>query len=181
MMLERVKAWYNKAYSQGKRNLDALPQHIFFYRDGVSESQLAMVWDKELPQIRSACNLSSGSLQNLTASWSPSITLFVVTKRHHARFFPNTNPQEPSETAPNNIKDAWAENLKSGTLIDTKVVAPSRTEFYLQSHHNLIGTARSSYYILIQNESGLSLEELEEVVSYIPVQNMRYPNLSRFG
>ncbi|CAG8960888.1 hypothetical protein HYFRA_00002425 [Hymenoscyphus fraxineus] len=164
MMVERIKAWSHKASKAGKSGGNALPKHIFFYRDGVSESQLAMVLDKELPQIRSACNYFSSN--STSPKWSPTITLFVATKRHHARFFPKTDPKKPLPGPGKREEwDAWKENLKSGTLIDTSVVAPSRSEFYLQSHHNLLGTARSSYYILLKNESGLSFKQLEEATN----------------
>ncbi|CAG8983832.1 hypothetical protein HYALB_00005470 [Hymenoscyphus albidus] len=122
-----------------------------------------MVLDKELPQIRSACNYFSSN--GTSPKWSPTITLFVAIKRHHARFFPKTNPEKPPSQGRREEWEAWKENLKSGTLIDTNVVAPSRSEFYLQSHHNLLGTARSSYYILLKNESGLSFKQLEEATN----------------
>lgn len=56
----------------------SFPEKLLIYRDGVSEGQYQMVLDQELPQLRDACKSVGVKLQ---------ITLIVVGKRHHTRFY----------------------------------------------------------------------------------------------
>ncbi|CAG8982772.1 hypothetical protein HYALB_00001053 [Hymenoscyphus albidus] len=127
MMVERLKSWKN-------RNGSPLPEHILFYRDGLGESQYGMVLKKELPQIERAIKefreneAIESSLQN------PKITLVVVGKRHHTRFFPALQPPDRLEY-----------NLEGGSVIDSGVIDPKRFNFYLQSHDSPLGTAKSAH------------------------------------
>ena len=86
LMLEtRLKTWQSE---HGER----LPDNLLIYRDGVSESQYNAVLDKELDKLRDTCGTMRGG-------WVPKITLIIVGKRHHPRFFKqtgqnaSTNPQ----------------------------------------------------------------------------------------
>jgi eukaryotic translation initiation factor 2C len=129
------------------------PQHILFYRDGVSESQYGMVKLEELQRIRDGC-VEAFRQQGQNIENIPKITLLVVGKRHHARFYPKS-PAVPGQNTP------------SGLVVDTVVVNPTYADFYLQSHDSPIGTAKSAHYVVIENESGYTLDALEEVVSFI--------------
>lgn len=152
MMRER----FGRYLEAGKR----MPEHILFYRDGVSESQFGMVKEDELPQIEQAVKdiKSREAFKNKPAAqaWDPKITMIVVGKRHHARFFPAT-------------ADATAlgqsGNCQPGTVVDTKVVTPDQFSFYLQSHDSPMGTAKSGHYVVIANGSGYSRDELYRIVS----------------
>ena len=73
-MQERLGLWISK-HSQG-------PDNILIYRDGVSESQYKTVLEEELKQIREACQAIYGPRP------PPEITIVVVGKRHHTRFYP---------------------------------------------------------------------------------------------
>lgn len=55
------------------------PQHIFYYRDGVSESEFKAIKLQEAKQIK----------EFMTERGQPGckITLIVAIKRHHTRFF----------------------------------------------------------------------------------------------
>ena len=146
MIEERVWAYF--------QNMRQLPQHILFYRDGVSESQFGMVSLEELPLIRRGCN-NAGARANAGANWSPRITLLVVGKRHHTRFYP-INPDRPEQPGA---------NLSSGLVVDRVVTSPWRADFYLQSHDSALGSAKSAHYIVIENESNYFMDELQELVS----------------
>lgn len=50
------------------------------------------------------------------------ITVVVVGKRHHVRFFPNSNDADRSGNCP------------AGTVVDKDIVHPTEFDFYLQSH-----------------------------------------------
>jgi hypothetical protein len=85
MLVEALRAWY-------KKNSE-LPANILFYRDGVSDSQFAMVKNRELVSIREACDEAGQNIGDV--DYKPKITLIVCGKRHHTRFFPSeTNTDE---------------------------------------------------------------------------------------
>lgn len=138
-MRERLKVYYEW------QDPKALPRHIIFYRDGVSESQYGEVRQKELPQIRKAC-------RDLAASYGqpvPSICLVIVAKRHYARFY----------DAPSSNK-----NILSGVIVDEEVVAPKQFNFYLQAHDSPIATALNAHYVVLEDESGYEADELQRLV-----------------
>lgn len=134
-------------------NNNSLPEHILFYRDGVSESQYGMVVNDEIPLIK-AGSRAAGARGGKGNSWCPKITLLVVGKRHHTRFFP--------KLAKN---DKYNNNLQSGLVIDSGIITPNHFSFYLQSHDSALGTARSAHYIVIINESNYTTESIQETVS----------------
>ena len=96
MMQERLKLWINKN--------ERVPAKILIYRDGVSEGQYKTVLEDELSQIREACEEVYGK------SPQPKISIVVVGKRHHTRFY-------PTDVA---IADAKG-NPKNGTVVDRGV------------------------------------------------------------
>lgn len=142
-MFERLRAFCQKA---GK-----LPDHILFYRDGVSESEFGMVTLKELPLIEKGCR-AAGEEFGKHPDWLPRITLLVVGKRHHTRFYPMRSAGK------------MMDNFQAGLVVDTVVVSPDKNDFYLQSHDSALGTARSAHYIVLHNTSNYTLNELQEVV-----------------
>ena len=73
MLSEHLTYWYEKHQEY--------PEKLLIYRDGVSEGQYQMVLDEELPQLRAACKSVYGEKK------PPCITLIVVGKRHHTRFY----------------------------------------------------------------------------------------------
>ena len=66
---------------------NALPDNLLIYRDGVSESQYKAVLEEELVALTSSCELLYGS------RGLPRITLIIVGKRHHTRFFKKGGPE----------------------------------------------------------------------------------------
>ena len=167
MMKERVLAW------QAKSQMDAdlkkagwkaqLPDRILFYRDGVSESQYGMVLHEEKDQIMRRCQAAfdalckNGNIPKVAKVWGPKLTLVVVTKRHHARFYPwmvfvNDDPQNDK-------------NLDYGTVVDTQVITPYNWSFYLQSHDSQLGTARSALYVVIWDDCKYTPSDLHKFVS----------------
>ncbi|KAF7911733.1 uncharacterized protein EAE98_011848 [Botrytis deweyae] len=145
MVEERLEAYYQR----NRR----LPKHILFYRDGVGETQYGMVLREELPQVRVACMRMATKYDGN----SPLITLLVVGKRHHARFFPEIPLNAPAN----------GRNLIAGTVVDRNVNDPNRTNFYLQSHDSALGTARTGHYVVIVDESAYGLDRLERVTNNI--------------
>lgn len=96
MMQERLKLWIKKN-NRG-------PEKILIYRDGVSEGQYKSVLENELKQIREACQEVYGKRPQ------PQITIVIVGKRHHTRFYPTD-----ARTADNKG------NPLNGTVVDRGV------------------------------------------------------------
>lgn len=111
-----------------------------------------MVYAEELSHIKkSVTEIKARRPANpMIQSWDPKVALLVVTKRHHVRYY---------KTTPTNY------NLNAGMLVDHTIVAPSPQNFYLQSHDCPIGTSRNGHYVVIVNESGYSVSELQDIVS----------------
>ena len=78
MLQEHLMYWYSKH--------EEYPEKLLIYRDGVSEGQYRMVLDEELPQLRAACEAVYEEKK------PPCITLIVVGKRHHTRFYRTDRP-----------------------------------------------------------------------------------------
>ncbi|KAI0677581.1 argonaute-like protein [Trametes maxima] len=130
-----------QGYRRGVERKPADPKRIIFYRDGVSEGQFQQVLDIEVTQLRKAC---------IACNIKPKITVVVVGKRHHVRFFPtNSNDADRSGNCP------------AGTVVDNHIVHPTEFDFYLQSHSGLLGTSRPAHYNVLLDENGFTPDSLQ--------------------
>ncbi|KAJ7904588.1 argonaute-like protein [Mycena olivaceomarginata] len=119
------------------------PKRMIFYRDGVSEGQFKQVLEQELPLIKKAC---------ASLKINPKITILVVGKRHHVRFFPMSE------------RDAdRSGNCKAGTVVDRDVAHPTEFDFYLQAHGGLLGTSRPAHYSVLYDENNFSADALQSL------------------
>ncbi|KAG7449147.1 argonaute-like protein, partial [Guyanagaster necrorhizus] len=127
-MSKHVLSNYMNYRSQVEKKAQGMaePKRILFYRDGVSEGQFQEVLDKELGALKRACE---------ELRIRPKITIIVVGKRHHVRFFP-TNDKEADRSG----------NCPAGTVVDRDISHPTEFDFYLQSHGGLLGTSRPAHY-----------------------------------
>lgn len=128
MLQSRLKVW-QASHSQ------ALPENILIYRDGVSEGQYEAVLEKELKPMEAKCKELYHPLK------PPSITLIVVAKRHHTRFFTVNSGDTESRGNP-----------KNGTVVDSGVTDSRIWDFFLQSHTPIQGTARPGHYVVLKNQ-----------------------------
>ena len=71
-----------------KVNDRRLPKNLLIYRDGVGEGQYQIVLEEELPRLRDACRGVYG--REYAEGIFPQISLIVVGKRHHTRFYRKT-------------------------------------------------------------------------------------------
>ncbi|KAK0394102.1 hypothetical protein QR680_000565 [Steinernema hermaphroditum] len=132
------------------RNLEASkgrqsrPKHVIVLRDGVSEGQYRMAMAYELEAIRRA-------VQEIDPSYTPTFTLVICTKRHNKRFF--------------NMANGPATNTKPGTVVDRDVTRSGVTQFFMQSHFPLIGTAKMPQYDVLIDEANFSMDEIESFVN----------------
>ncbi|KAI0375597.1 argonaute-like protein [Pilatotrama ljubarskyi] len=128
-------------YRTGYEKKQGGPKRIIFYRDGVSEGQFQHVLDYELPQLRAACAATGVQAK---------ITVIVVGKRHHVRFFPqNSGNADRSGNCP------------AGTVVDKDIVHPTEFDFYLQSHSGLLGTSRPAHYSVLYDENNFTPDSLQ--------------------
>ena len=141
MVVERLGLWKRK-------NSGKLPEKILVYRDGVSEGQYETVLKDELPRFQKACARLYGKMRQ------PKISIIVVGKRHHTRFYP-TSTNDANEKG----------NPKNGTVVDRGVTMERGWDFFLQAHAGIQGTARPAHYIVIRDEIGLGADALEQMVS----------------
>ncbi|KAI8627031.1 Piwi-domain-containing protein [Xylariaceae sp. FL1651] len=133
MFKSRLALWRQK----GKHA--AFPENILVYRDGVSEGQYSTVLKDELPQLRAACKEvypASDQAKNL-----PRITIVIVGKRHHTRFYV-TKESDADRSG----------NSKAGTVVDRGVTEARNWDFFLQSHAAIKGTARPAHYFVLLDE-----------------------------
>ncbi|KAL7778176.1 hypothetical protein CFE70_004853 [Pyrenophora teres f. teres 0-1] len=149
MVVERLRAWFEHSMIKGKHRL---PKRILYYRDGVGDSQYYEIRKSELIGIRNAYlklhteYTQAGSLP-LSTPPTLAITAIIVTKRHHTRFFPKSTSSK--------------QNCPPGTVVDSGVTSPYHFDFYLQSHHTLAGTARPTYYVVLENGIDLTPRQLQ--------------------
>jgi len=124
----------------------SLPQHIIYFRDGVSEGQYAQVLSQEVADMRAL-------LKTMDPKNSTKFTVVVATKRHHIRFFPDGKGQGDNNGNP-----------FPGTIVDTGVTHPFEYDFYLCSHVALEGTARPVHYHVILDEADMEVENLQNMI-----------------
>jgi eukaryotic translation initiation factor 2C len=126
------------------------PHNIYYFRDGVSDSELHHVLNTEVPAVRRIMAESTN-----VDPWPGKITVVVANKRHHLRAWPN----------PKDVKNRDQHgNPLPGTLIDRDVVGPHGWDFLLYAHTALQGTARPVHYKVLLDEIGHKPEELENMI-----------------
>lgn len=113
------------------------PAIIYYFRDGVSETEYEEVLNKEVKTIRETMSKAAG------APWKGKMCVVIANKRHHIRAFPDS--KVPNDRDKNG-------NPLPGTLVDRDVTSPHGWDFFLYSHIALQGTARPVYYTVLLDE-----------------------------
>lgn len=145
-----------------QRNDSRMPEHIIVFRDGISEGQFGAVLDTELQALRSAINLRGYNEDSVK------ITFIVCQKRHTTRFF--YQPEVGTDTCMNPCvglcvdaqgsafigNDDGASSDALGCIVGTRY-----NEFYLNSHLAVLGTSKPTKYVMLHDEIGLTMSELE--------------------
>ncbi|KAK4997282.1 hypothetical protein LTR66_003287 [Elasticomyces elasticus] len=139
MFKERLALWM-------QRNRGAKPNKVIVYRDGISEGQYHQVLEKELPGFQQAFSDVYGGEAH------PKISIIVVGKRHHTRFYPTKREDA----------DQRSFNPLPGTVVDRGVTMERGWDFYLQAHQGLQGTARPAHYVVIKDGIGFGADQLEQ-------------------
>ncbi|KAH8303615.1 hypothetical protein KR018_007140, partial [Drosophila ironensis] len=120
------------------------PEHIIYYRDGVSDGQFPKIKNEELKAIYRAC---------VKLSITPKMCCVIVVKRHHTRFFPNGEPSQYNKY----------NNVDPGTVVDRTIVHPNETQFFMVSHQSIQGTAKPTRYNVIMNTGKIDINVLQQM------------------
>eukprot|EP01083_Nonionella_stella_P304459 1058169_1 len=120
-LIQKLQEILFKALRRFYKENNVLPETIFIYRDGVSESQLEKVSQHEVYQVTQACH-AAGS--KLGIPYRPSIQFVVVQKAVSARF---VSPQY-SSAAPGTIVDTQLESQINPSI--AKIVSEFMPKFF---------------------------------------------------
>ncbi|XP_017150991.2 protein argonaute-2-like [Drosophila miranda] len=120
------------------------PEHIMYYRDGVSDGQFPKIRNEELRGMSVAC---------AKIGIKPKICCIIVVKRHHTRFFPSGCPSESNKF----------NNVEPGTVVDRTIVHPNEVQWFMVSHQSIKGTARPTRYSVIANTGRLDIDLLQQM------------------
>ncbi|KAK4234170.1 ribonuclease H-like domain-containing protein [Achaetomium macrosporum] len=129
-----LRRWAGANKAENKKRY---PEALIIYRDGVSEGQYDHVVEKEYPKIRSVCE----GIYKEAKQPVPKITIVIVGKRHHTRFYPQNDRAADRKGNP-----------KPGTIVDRSITSQFLWEFYLQAHEAIQGTARPTHYVVVVDE-----------------------------
>lgn len=125
------------------------PDHVYFFRDGVSQGQFEQVLKEEVVNMKAI-------LMKLTRNmWKGKFTVVIGNKRHHIRAFPKPGDRNTADRNGNPLP---------GTLIERDVTSPHDWDFLLYSHIALQGTARPVHYHVILDQIGHKTHELENMI-----------------
>jgi len=143
-MSKHILTMYMAYRMKAEKQPDAAPKRIIFYRDGVSEGQFKQVLDLELPLLKKACE---------ELKINPKITIIVVGKHHHIRFFPVRQGDGDKKSG----------NCPAGTVVDRDISHPTEFDFFLQSHGGLIGTSRPAHYSILYDDNNFTADALQSL------------------
>ena len=134
-----------------KSNNGHLPTNFIIYRDGVGDAQRNQVLNSEIPQLEEAIKQLYRDQET-----KPAITVVVVNKRIHQRFF---------------VKEANGRlvNPPSGCIIDQGLVDThlddKQFDFYLTPSFANQGCVLPTHFYVPRNDSDLSRVDIE-ILSY---------------
>ncbi|KAI6147352.1 Piwi domain-containing protein, partial [Pisolithus tinctorius] len=120
-----------------------LPDRVFVYRSGVSESQFDKVLEEELPGILDAFRRVPSDA-NRGKPYRPALTIIICGKCHHMKFFlvgPEFGP---------------------GTIVDKGIISVFDFDFYLQAHAGLQGDVKGTRYTVVYDENKLEADEVQQ-------------------
>ncbi|XP_041449381.1 protein argonaute-2 isoform X3 [Drosophila obscura] len=139
--MESITLEHLRVYHQFRK---CYPEHIVYYRDGVSDGQFPKIRNEELRGISAAC---------CKMHIKPKICCVIVVKRHHTRFFPNGGPSQFNKF----------NNVDPGTVVDRTIVHPNEMQFFMVSHQSIQGTAKPTRYNVIENTGNLDIDLLQQL------------------
>ena len=141
MLAPLIQHWMSTV-SNGK-----LPEHVIYFRDGVSEGQYRDLLKNEVADIKKVFDNIARGLP------LPKFTVVVAEKRHHIRFFPTRGPASDRNGNP-----------VPGVLVDKDVTHPFENDIYLCSHAAIQGTARPTHYQILLDEANMDVDHFQTLL-----------------
>lgn len=114
------------------------PDHIVYYRDGVSEGEFKELDTTETSVLRDWCAANAPKCK---------ITVIVAIKRHHTRFFSANSPSG---------------NVPVGTVVENSFY---RNDSFIASQIDLKGTKRPTHYITVFDNAGMTPDEFHRITN----------------
>lgn len=124
------------------------PEKILYYRDGVSEGQFDQVMAIEKNAMIAACHKVQPGYEKTVK-----LTIVIVQKRHHTRFFPGKTGIGREDRKNNNVP--------AGTIVDTVITRPNENHFYLVSHQSIQGVAKPTKYCILMDDANHAIDDLQ--------------------
>ncbi|XP_071439350.1 piwi-like protein Ago3 [Hetaerina americana] len=118
------------------------PGKIIIYRDGISDGQLNVSLDLEIPQFQ-AC------FDRVSSGYKPQLTVLIVQKRINTRLF---------TCEKNNLA-----NPPPGTIVDNTVTRKNWEDFFLVSQSVREGTVTPTHYIILHDSSDLKIDYIQRL------------------
>jgi len=150
-----------------------MPYHIIVYRDGVADNQFENMLDTEYAAMREAVDLAGYTEDRVK------ISIIVCQKRHHTRLaFQARNNSDFMNPCVGLVVDAQGSEFATAAAQNVKakgagsnmegvedplgcIVGSNLNEFYLNSHAAVLGTSKPTKYILVSDEIGFKMTELQ--------------------
>ena len=134
-----------------KRNNGRLPGLVFFYRDGVSDSQLLAVLHQEVPRIEDAIKLVYDKYRQPC----PLLSVHSTQKRHIVRFY------QPKIQKDSDFDDNG--NPLPGFMMREKIVSSAYDDYFAIHDRTLQGTGVPVHHLRIYDEMNADVDELQEL------------------
>ncbi|CAF1184445.1 unnamed protein product [Adineta steineri] len=141
-LMDGLAVCMNDALKEYHRNNNSLPEKIVIYRDGVSDGQLAVVAEHELPQIIE-------TFPKIMPGYEPKLAVVIVKKRGNARFF--------------QVDGRNIQNPHPGTIIDHTVTSAEWYDFYLISQCARQGTVAPTHYNVIWDRTNFKVDHMQRL------------------
>ncbi|KFB43049.1 AGAP008862-PA-like protein [Anopheles sinensis] len=137
-----------------------LPQRVIIFRDGVSDSQIRMCEEYELPQLLAAC-------EAVQPGYKPKITFIIVQKRIITRMFSM------------NGADGSFGNPPPGTVLDHTVTRRYLYDFFLVSQSVRQGTVSPTHFVILRDDSSFSPDILQRLAYKMCYMYYNWPGTVR--
>ncbi|CAG9312433.1 unnamed protein product [Blepharisma stoltei] len=135
-----------QALSQFKAENGIFPRRVCVFRDGVSDSQIKVLLNGEIPQMKQAFKRLKDENPQMD---EPKLIFIVVNKRINARFYHNQGGR--------------INNPPLGTCIDRMVIDKSGYDFYVMPAKATQGAMTPTYFTVVYDNSGARAEEVEQL------------------
>ena len=147
-----------KALTTIGKHLKKSVENIVIYRDAVNEKQQKFVQLFEIDSIKKAIKAANDGLEKkvfTNTNWC----LILVSKINEVKFFLEGN------NGGNN--NNYVDNVPVGTIIDRFITHKDKYDFYLNSAESRQGTASSTHYIVLYDDTKLEAMQIYKLTYYL--------------